>query len=317
MQLKKNAIESEAKLTENRDKQATITLEQKLREQRANLDKDYLFKTYSGIVKNISDALGDGIERISKSFFEDGKLDWAEGAREWAKLFFDNIRKTVTENLITKPLQEFVTDSLGKLGLSIFGIGKRGESPLSPIYTFETNPAVGGTNGALGAVSSGLGGISDWLFGSSATGRIGSNGLPMYGGLESLADSQGALSSAWDWLSNLFASGGSVKGFANGGSVKGFASGGIRDRIPSMLEPGEFVVRKAMVNQIGRNNLQQLNATGKMNTPNIQINVTNEGSAKQYEQGTPRFDGENWVIDLISRDIENNGILRKQIRGLR
>lgn len=53
--------------------------------------------------------------------------------------------------------------------------------------------------------------------------------------------------------------GGVVKGFAKGGSVPGV---GNRDSVPAMLTPGEFVMTKDAVQNIGTNNLQKLNRGG-------------------------------------------------------
>jgi hypothetical protein len=56
---------------------------------------------------------------------------------------------------------------------------------------------------------------------------------------------------------------GRVKKFAHGGMVPGSGNG---DIVPSMLEPGEFVMRKKAVSAIGANNLHKMNryASGSM-----------------------------------------------------
>lgn len=112
-------------------------------------------------------------------------------------------------------------------------------------------------------------------------------------------------------------SGGMVPSYASGGSIPQMSSGGMRDRVPAMLEPGEFVMRKHAVSGIGLPALQRMNA-GFGAAPKVQINNKNEGTPKNMEQqGDMRFDGEKFIIDTISRDIENNGTIRRQIRGMR
>lgn len=99
-------------------------------------------------------------------------------------------------------------------------------------------------------------------------------------------------------------------------SVPKFAAGGmLRDRVPALLEPGEFVIRKPIAKQIGTPALQAMNANGK--TPNAApvININNQGAQKEVESAKPRFDGEKYVIDIIMRDLANNGPIRKSLRG--
>ena len=100
------------------------------------------------------------------------------------------------------------------------------------------------------------------------------------------------------------------------GSVPQMASGGMmRDRFPALLEPGEFVIRKPMAKRIGASNLAQMNATGKTANSAPVINIKNEGSPKNAEASQPRFDGEKYVIDIIMRDLSNNGPIRRSLRG--
>lgn len=116
------------------------------------------------------------------------------------------------------------------------------------------------------------------------------------------------------------AAGGAVQQFAAGGGVQKLAAGSlVRDRVPAMLEPGEFVIRKPAARKIGAPALQELNATGRLggSAGNIQVNVNNEGSAKSAEVSQPKFDGEKYVIDIITRDLSNNGPIRRSLRGNR
>jgi len=83
-----------------------------------------------------------------------------------------------------------------------------------------------------------------------------------------------------------------------------------------MLEPGEFVIRKNSAKSIGRSKLGQMNATGSAGMGNVEFNIVNEGSPKQAEQqGMPKFDTDKLVIDVVMRDLENNGPIRKALRS--
>ena len=88
-----------------------------------------------------------------------------------------------------------------------------------------------------------------------------------------------------------------------------------RDRIPAMLEPGEFVLRKQAVKSVGVPALQAMNASGKSTNGAPIINITNEGSPKDVQTAQPRFDGEKYVIDIVMRDFANNGPIRRSLRA--
>lgn len=105
---------------------------------------------------------------------------------------------------------------------------------------------------------------------------------------------------------------------AGGGGVPRMAAGGLRDSVPARLEPGEFVIRKPIVNKVGLPAMQQLNATGNMGgAGNVSVNLVNEGSPKDVEQAQPRFDGEKFVVDVFLRDLRNNGPIRRGLRSER
>ena len=113
-------------------------------------------------------------------------------------------------------------------------------------------------------------------------------------------------------ISGFFmAAGGSVRHMADGGQVNA-----LRDRVPTMLEPGEFVIRKNSAKSIGRSKLGQMNATGSASIGNVQFNIVNEGAPKQAEQqGPPKIDTDKIVIDVVMRDLSNNGPIRKALRN--
>ena len=45
-----------------------------------------------------------------------------------------------------------------------------------------------------------------------------------------------------------------------------------RDRVPALLEPGEFVMKRSSARSIGGGNLSAMNATGQMGG-NVSVNI--------------------------------------------
>ena len=105
---------------------------------------------------------------------------------------------------------------------------------------------------------------------------------------------------------------------ASGGIVRQMAAGGaMRDRVPAMLEPGEFVIRKPMAKAIGGPALNAMNAHGTMpNSPNVVVNMNNQGTPQESE-GKPsvQVTPEAIIVDIVTRDMQNNGPIRRSIRG--
>ena len=104
-----------------------------------------------------------------------------------------------------------------------------------------------------------------------------------------------------------------------GSTVRRFAAGGgvfQRDRIPALLEPGEFVIRKPMAKAIGGPALERMNATGQMPAGKVEVNMINKGTPQtaQVEQ-KPQVDGKGLVIDIVLTDLKNNGPIKQAIRG--
>jgi len=106
---------------------------------------------------------------------------------------------------------------------------------------------------------------------------------------------------------NMLAAGGLVKRFAGGGNVN------YQDRVPALLQPGEFVMKKSAVKAMGAGNMAMMNATGSGG--NVVVNITNEGTPQEATASQPMFDGEKYVIDIVTRDLRNNGPIRKSLRG--
>ena len=109
----------------------------------------------------------------------------------------------------------------------------------------------------------------------------------------------------------MLASGGTVRHMAEGGQVNS-----LRDRVPAMLEPGEFVIRKSAAKSIGQSRLGQMNATGAGGMGNVQFNIVNNGAPKEAaQQGPPKIDTDKIVIDVVMRDLNSNGPIRKAMRS--
>jgi hypothetical protein len=165
----------------------------------------------------------------------------------------------------------------GLLSTAIRGIGETGRNVFSSLGNFITDIL-----GSLTGSSSSGGG--DFL--SSIIGMF-SGGTP----------------------APAMAAGGIVRHMADGGGVNG-----LRDRVPAMLEPGEFVLSKKAAGAIGTPGLQSMNAGGGAGG-NVVVNIKNEGTPQQADASKPKFDGEKYVIDIVTRDLQNNGPIRRTMRA--
>ena len=118
---------------------------------------------------------------------------------------------------------------------------------------------------------------------------------------------------------NLFGSKASGGYAGRGSTISRFAAGGgvfQRDRVPALLEPGEFVIRKPMAKAIGGPVLERMNATGQMPAGNIEINMVNKGTPQQAtSEQKPQIDGKGIIIDIVLTDLQNNGPIKQAIRG--
>jgi hypothetical protein len=115
------------------------------------------------------------------------------------------------------------------------------------------------------------------------------------------------------------ASGGYISRLGTGTWARFAAGGGVmmRDRVPSLLEPGEFVMKKSSVDSIGKGSLERMNATGRSSSgpTNIKVQVENQGAPKEAEQRETQVDGETAIVKLILKDLNSNGPIRRSIRG--
>ena len=154
-----------------------------------------------------------------------------------------------------------------------------------------------------GMAGAGLGALAGGLIGGPAGSAVGS--------IVGMIAGQG--------LKMLFSSmaGPSIGTIASGGLVHMASGGQMRDRVPAMLEPGEFVIRKPMAKAIGGPALSAMNAHGTMpNNPNVVVNMNNQGTPQESE-GKPNVQvtPEAIIVDIVTRDMQNNGPIRRSIRG--
>ena len=105
--------------------------------------------------------------------------------------------------------------------------------------------------------------------------------------------------------------------FASGGQVPKMATGGMmRDRVPAMLEPGEFVIRRPMAKAIGGAVLNGMNTAGNVPQQPVVVNIRNEGTPQEAQSERPRIDADKIVVDIVTRDLRNNGPIRQSLRCL-
>ncbi len=205
-------------------------------------------------------------------------------------------------------------DGFKEKAMNVFGSMKEGIGNFGST-ALDTFKGLGGSLGNIfSSVTSGLGSL---FGGGGAAGGGGfmSSIMGMFGG------GGGAAGGGGGFMSSIMGMFGGGVPMATGGlvGVRHMAQGGqvnaLRDRVPAMLEPGEFVMRKPAVKSIGAGKLGQMNATGG-GMGNVQFNIVNEGSPKQAEQqGQPRLDADKIVVDVVMRDLASNGPIRQAMRN--
>ena len=155
-------------------------------------------------------------------------------------------------------------------------------------------------------------------------------------GVAAVATFGGVLAATGDWKKAMLASfiqmfiqiaiKKAIAGMAAGGSVRfgagafqRFAAGGAvhRDRVPALLEPGEFVIRKPVARAIGGPALHAMNASGKAPTGDVQVNVTNTGTPQDVKSSDIKMDPKGAVVSIVLQDMKNNGPIRQSMRGKR
>jgi hypothetical protein len=76
--------------------------------------------------------------------------------------------------------------------------------------------------------------------------------------------------------------------------------------VPAILQKGEGVFTKGQMNALGAHK----------QAPNVQVNVINEsGMPMGAEEGTSHFDGEKFILDVVTDHINKRGPLRTALQG--
>lgn len=240
---------------------------------------------------------------------------------------FKSIQQDIFKTTIADPLSNTITEGLfsflgvsgGKKGIENAKVGADGallvrmvtgpEEAFKGLFNKDkTKDPTGETKGIFGGLIDQVTSMFSNVFGQGGIISRLFSGLFGQGGI---------LSGIFKGILGIFGFGGMAQGgmvhLAQGGAA---ASASLRDRVPAMLEPGEFVLRKHSARKIGMPALQAMNATGNAGgSGNVVVNMTNEGAPKQAEASAPRFDGEKYVVDVIMRDLANNGPIRRSLRG--
>ena len=267
---------------------------------------------------------------------------------------FKSIQETFFEKTIAKPIGDFVMDAVSPLfgNLANEGIDnvvlENGAVPVTMRMggDLKQNPveelkdkAGGFFSTVWERIKSGFGSIfgEGGFLPNLANTVFGQGGILAQGiqGLGNLGSS--VFSGLGNILSSVFSSSGSDSGIfgnvlsgigsfftggaapmASGGIVKHMSQGGgvngLRDSVPALLEPGEFVMRKQAAKSIGTPSLQAMNAGGSSGG-NVVVNIKNEGTPQEATASQPKFDGEKFVIDIVTRDLANNGPIRRSMRA--
>ena len=281
---------------ENLDRQKATALELK------RLNNNSLFRFANESISIVKDNVTKGLQDLNAAFME-GTLTWenfGEGAKAFAYKLVTDIQASLVNKTIIEPVTSFIQNTLGSLTKSIFDVGK---NPARPMYVWDVNPKSGLPGGLTSdSVSGGgglLSGIGDFFGNMFGDGMASGSALS---GLEGQA------------LSNIA---GGAAGMSSGGSVKRMAAGGQagRDTIPAWLEPGEFVMRRSAVDNVGLQGMQRINNGGNT-SGDVAVNVINHGTPQEV-QGKPsvKFDAEKMVIDIVLKDFGKNGPIRQTLRG--
>ena len=280
--------------------------------------RDIVANELSTAFQKLNDALVEGT--LNAKNFRDGFNDFVGGTLK--KVQQDFFKQTIAD-----PAADFLSDSLFEglglqksRGIDSLKLTGRGNMPVEIMHG-------GSGEGVIKKITDDTDNIFTNLgeklkeFGSSfmnVLSNIGSSIMDAFsgGGGGSVLD----LATFGSGSGTMFGSDAlgpeSFLGLAGGGKVKKFAGGGInRDRVPALLEPGEFVMKRSAARSIGDANLNAMNATGQMGG-NVSVNIVNQGTPQEAtQQSAPKFDGEKFVIDIVTRDLRNNGPIRKSMRG--
>lgn len=327
-----------AQLAEAQAEYAQVTQQLDFVLQDLSFETNIFKQALLGVKSAFRDTLTNELVNLNNSLYDTSEETKSFGER--LRDSIGNVLRSVQEQFfrtaIAEPVSNFITDKI----FGLFGLeSNRGieAARVDPDGALRVRLADGnilgdsvsnlfeGAGGKEGGFFSNLfSGISDFfsgLFGKNGivanlfTGIFGSGGLfsSIFTGFGSIFG--GLFGGIGSIFGSIFKGVFGLFGMAQGGMVQMASGGQLRDRVPTLLEPGEFVIRKPMARQIGVPALQQMNATGQTPMSAPVINFKNEGTAKSIQTEEPRFDGEKYVIDIITRDLQNNGPIRRTLRG--
>jgi hypothetical protein len=354
-ELRKQQIAEELKLRmEAANQSFSITkLNETLELAEKRFNANSTVKLFKAVNESFRNDLAKGVDDFFQSI-ADGTLtlkSFKEGFLQFLYDTFENIRKAVLQETLIKPLQEKATNFLsGAFGLDsireqsiesaiesvaggnalrVISVGEQAMVNASVAQIEEESKSFVDnlSNGfsmvkeksfdffsGVGEQFGALGNSAKELFGGVLQG-VGQAGSGILNSITSSFASSGG--GGGGFFSSLFSSFGASAsgGFVPSSAVQRLAAGGMaRDRIPTLLEPGEFVMKRSSANSIGAPALNQMNATGKAGG-NVVVNIQNQGTPQDATASEPRFDGEKFVIDIVTRDLRNNGPIRKSLRG--
>lgn len=123
----------------------------------------------------------------------------------------------------------------------------------------------------------------------------------------------------------------SAIGSFDGLSYAGYADGGYtgqggRNDVAGVVHAGEYVINAQSTRKLGMGFLGRLNGyadggyvgnpPSSSGGPNVQVNLVNQSStAVDASQGTARFDGEKYIIDVLLKDKRKNGPVSRAYAG--
>jgi len=289
-----------------------------------------MLQTMLAVKDNISSGVVSGLMDLNNALFTstDNTKTFGERLRDAFSSMLLSIEQTVFNKLIATPIGDFIAEWVSTNVLSKILASTAASTATSGVSTgvgAAANAAAATAAGALVGGAYAAAGTAVSVASAATMVPISGAGIAISGALTALGTTVAAsaavvaaqlAAASATATAGMFIAGGGTVHRAGGGSIPGYASGNmVRDRVPAMLEPGEFVIRKPMVAKIGASALAEMNATGKTPSSAPVINIKNEGSPKDATASAPRFDGEKYVIDIVMRDLANNGPIRKSLRG--
>ena len=305
----------------------------------------YLQDQWNNVLDNFSSKLEGRVTGAINDFFtaiQEGTLTLAtfkEGFKQFVVGILGDLSQAIIDEFVTKPLTDLIKSGIGSLanqagpavsGATTAATTTASATAMATALTTAGTLVVGAITTTGTALTTGLTTFSTTVVTTIATigATLGASITTLGATLMAAAAAAAAqitMAKAMVMVANV---GGSVRhggmamqpaGFASGGGVQRFAAGGAttvqRDRIPALLEPGEFVIRKPAAKAIGGPALQRLNAHGQTPPGNVSVNVTNKGTPQQVQSAQPRIDVKGMVVDIVMKDLSNNGPIKQGLRG--